>query len=210
VLGRALEDAGGQRSPAVDLALRQALERCRSEESAGAYALAMGLRRQDADALLLVEKLDQLQEESARGYVAPRARSLGRTAGLDALERIVREAEHSPELHTQAAIAYGLLVDRASVGRLVELWRASKDEARASLTIALGFAGHPLCVAALAELLDDPGADDRPRAVTALAIGTLADRHPRPWSLDFSADLNYRAGTPSLTSDDGWGVLDIR
>ena len=46
----------------------------------------------------------------------------------------------------------------------------------------------------------------RARAVEAL--GMVADKELLPWSSKLSRNLNYLANPTTLTSPEGWGILD--
>lgn len=211
VMGRGLMDAGHERSSSADRALQNSLRNCRSAEQVGAFAIACGIRHDSRAADLALGQLERINDDRARGYTALALGLMGAREAIEPLEAIVRAEEHRVELHTQAAIALGLLADSQAVSGLIQMLdTAESPEAKASVAAALGFVGDPRSIRSLSELVSDLSAPERSRTLAAIALGVVADSDERSWNSRLSAGINYRAGTVSLTNEEGWGVLDIR
>ena len=50
---------------------------------------------------------------------------------------------------------------------------------------------------------------DSARGFAAVALGIVADKEPLPWNSKISTNINYRANTTTLTSQEATGILNI-
>ena len=127
------------------------------------------------------------------------------------LKERLGEEDLDPTLQARLGLVLGMLGDSSVVETLVERMATSEDEdEQAALASALGFLGDRRSLDALAELMLDTDkgyAVSRDKAV--LALGFLADAASTPWRSLLAHGCNYRAETPTLTSADGKGVLDL-
>lgn len=211
VLGHRLLAAGSaDPSLAVDAALLGALERARAPREVGAFAIAVGMRRQEEAVPLLVDKLDHLGDDDARGYVTLSLGMLGDRRGLAPIRDVLRVARYRPELLRQAAMGLGLLGDKNVVPEMIDMLQGTSSlAAQASLASGLGAIGDARSIEPLAELLGDDAASTRARAFAAVALGIIADKEDRTWNAKLSIGINYRANTVTLTDGQGAGILEI-
>lgn len=210
LLERSLTEAGQLVDGGVSKALRSALVGSRAPLDVGAYALALGLARDPAAAEPLLEKLATTGDPSARAEIALALGLVGARSAADVLHAEVRDAAYRPEMLEAASVGLALLEDRSVVPALVATLADSRSlAAQASLASALGRIGDARSVDALLELLGDEARTPRARAFAAVALGSVAEKGPLPWSAALSVGLNYRANPHSLTDGMGTGVLDI-
>jgi HEAT repeat protein len=211
VMERAVLDDDDPQSTDLLAALRQTLQKEDAPKDVGAYAIGAGIARDLDSEAILMEKLDQISEDEARGDIAV---ALGLMNSVDAMEKIqklVQASKHRPELLKSAAIALGLLGDKGVVTDLVTMLEEANTLAtQAAIASALGFIGDTRSVDPLIDMLNKSEVTDRARAFAAVALGIVADKEPLPWNSKISVDLNYRASTTTLTSfQEGTGILDI-
>lgn len=210
VLGHALSSHKEPMSADASLALRSVAKRTSSPATIGAYAIAAGLRK-DQDSIALFEgKLDQISDDETRGHIAISLGLMDSRGSIEKIQAIVRKSKYRPALLKQAAIALGLLGDKQTVPELTRMLRDARSLAtQASVAQALGFIGDSRSVEPLVGMLGDSQLTSRARAFAAVALGIVADKEILPWNSKVSVDINYRANTPTLTSQDGTGLLDI-
>jgi len=209
VMERGQLDAGQLQSPGTMEALRTALRESRSRIPVGAYAIALGIA-QDREAVPeLLEKLDSMSDDEARGHIAIGLGLIGAQEAREPIQRVVADSEYRGELLKQAAIALGLLGDKTTVGDLIDMLNGAKTlTTQAAIASALGFIGDQSSVEPLVALLEDTELTDAARGFAAVALGVVADREPLPFTAKFAKDINYRANTVTLTGQ-GKGLLDI-
>ena len=211
VFGWHLDQVAQPLEPSVDRALVHAAKKARGSDDLGAVALALGLRRHDASEDVLVKKLAKVKDPSAQGHAALALGLMGARDAVGTLQERLGEEDLDPTLQARLGLALGMLGDSSVVETLVERMATSEDEdEQAALASALGFLGDRRSLDALAELMLDTDkgyAVSRDKAV--LALGFLADAASTPWRSLLAHGCNYRAETPTLTSADGKGVLDL-
>ena len=213
LMGRRLAaaDFGAESATALARALYTALKREKNAQRLGAYAIGAGIAADREAQPLLLERLEQVREEEARGYIAL-ALGLGNVrAAIGPIERIIEESQYRPNLLKQAAVALGLLGDKELVPKLTDmLGQASSLATQAAISSALGFIGDTESVAPLVEMLGDDSLSATARGFAAVSLGIVADKEPLPWNSKIAVDLNYRASTGTLTDAAGgtW-ILDI-
>ena len=211
VFGHSLLEAGQMLDPAASLALRSAAADVRSPADAGAYCLALGLRRDSEGKQILLDKLEFFQgSHDARGYAAIALGLLQDRSAIAPIQRLVQDSRFKPDLLEQAAIALGLLGDKQVVAQLIEMLGSAKSLAtQAAISTALGAIGDARSIEPLIELLENEFATHTARGFAAVALGIVCDKQPLPWNSALTTGINYRASTPTLTSEDGTGVLEI-
>lgn len=212
VMGRALADAGVS-SPltvAMGEALRESLASERNDTRLGAYAIGVGIAGDRESQAVLSERLERLNDDLTRGYVAVALGLLNDQTVKDALRAIVRDSTYRPELLKQAAIALGLLEDRTVVPDLIDMLANAKSLAtQAAISTALGTIGDWRSVEPLVEMLRDESLTDTARGFAAVALGIVGDKESLPWSSRIAVDLNYRATTQTLNDPTGTAILNI-
>ena len=211
VLGAAQGDNG--ETPNADLirALRLKLADAKNPGEVGAYAVSCGILNDLEAEKLLVEKLQTIKDEEARGYVCIGLGLMGASAAVEDIEKIIEESKYRPDLLRAAAISLGLLGDKQLVDKLIEMLRTSSSLAtQASLSSALGFIGDSRSIDPLVEMLEDKSITERARGFAAAALGIVADKEQLPWNSKISVDLNYRAATVTLNANEaGTGIVNI-
>ena len=213
VMGRRLADAEMGAAQIVDLqtALRSALDDEKNPQRVGAYAIGAGIMNDIEAQGILLEKLDDLRDDEARGYVAV-ALGLGNNRdAIEPIQKIVKDSKYRPDLLKQAAISLGLLGDKALVEELITmLTEANNLATQAAISSALGFIGDSRSIDPLVEMLGNDDLTETARGFAAVALGIVADKEDLPWNSKIAVDLNYRASTSTLTqSSSGTGILDI-
>ncbi len=210
VLGRA-DAASRTASPELERALIAALEEARVPSELAAYAVACGIAGIEDAMPLMHDRLEGLAVDDARGYVVLALGLLGRRDSAALVHGIASESRYRPELLRQAAVSLGLLGDKSAVPGLLEMMGAARGlSTQAATASALGFIGDSRSIDPLLGLLaDDERYTDGARGFAAVALGLVCDEDPLPWNAAFSANLNYRASTPTLNDDRGAGLLNI-
>jgi len=213
VLGNAMAEANVDNTAktiALNEALRSSLDDEKNNQRVGAYAIGCGIARDVESTSILLEKLDRLSDDEARGYVAVALGLMEARDSIEPIQTIVKESKYRPELLKQAAIALGLMGDKDLVPDLIEMLRESKGLAtQAAISSALGFIGDQRSIDPLVEMLQNQDITDRARGFAAVALGIVADKEPLPWNTKLAVDLNYRASTQTLTDQNGTGILNI-
>ncbi len=191
------------------LALRHALAQEKSDSRLGAYAIAAGISHDQEATSLLLDRLERTRNDTTRGYLCLGLGLLGAREALDPMRSVVQRSKYRPELLQQAAIALGLLGDKALVPELIDRLEQTESSAiSAALCQALGFIGDSRSIGPLVNLLAE-GKSTRARGFAAVALGIVADKEPLPWNAKIGVGLNYRAATHTLTSLEGTGILNI-
>ncbi|MCB9916533.1 MAG: HEAT repeat domain-containing protein [Planctomycetes bacterium] len=209
VMQRGLQDRRCDPSADVLAALRAALADAREKDEVGAYAVACGVARDGEASELLLEKLHDLSDDEARGFLALGLGLVPSPEAKETIEALVRDSRHRPELLKQAAIALGLLGDKQVALVLAEeLAQARTLSTQAALAAALGTIGDARSADPLLELLEDETKSGAARGFAAVALGIVADRASLPWNTRYSLRINYRARTETLLGG-GSGLLDL-
>lgn len=213
VLGRKLKEQGTAPPELVALgdALRSALKAEKDKSRLGAYSIGVGIMGDQEASRTLLEHLEKLSEDTARGYVALGLGLMGDLNAKEPIGRIIEESKYRPDLLKQAAISLGLLGDKELVGKLVKMLQSSKSLAtQAAISSALGFIGDQHSIDPLVNMLQDKELTSQARGFAAVALGIVADKEPLPWNTKIAVDLNYRASATTLVdSTNGTGILDI-
>ena len=202
---------GEPMSSDVLAALRISLKKEGSPADAGAYAVGVGICKDQESKMTLLEKLDKFTDDEARGYMAIGLGLMSANDAIEPIQEIVGKSKYRAALLKSAATSLGLLGDKQVVPQLVDML---KNEGRslatqAAIASALGFIGDTRSVDPLIEMLKSEDLTDKARAFAAVALGIVADKEDLPWNSKISVNINYRANTTSLTSPDGTGILDI-
>lgn len=211
MLGRADRDEHRAPSRESTGSLLAALERSKSPSEVGAMAVAVGMMGVEDAVGPLHERLREVSEDEARGYLALALGLVGRRDSIALVQSVAAESRYRPELLRQAAVSLGLLGDKGAVPELVSMLAAARSlSSQAAIASALGLVGDARSIEPLLEVLADrEHYTDAARGFAAVALGLVADSHALPWSSVFSADLNYHAAPPTLLDDRGTGILDI-
>jgi HEAT repeat protein len=210
VMERGLLVSGREQSPSALSALRTSLERSRTKNAMGAYALALGIAGDGEAQLILLDKLDAVADDDLRGTIMIALGLMNSTQAIDPIQKIIKDSKYRGELIKQAAIALGLLGDKKVVTSLTTMLAEAKTLAtQAAIASALGFIGDQHSIDPLIEMLEDTGHVAAARGFAAVALGIVADKETLPWNAKFSVDINYRANTTTLTGAGGTGLLDI-
>jgi hypothetical protein len=206
-LNKSNEDHGvGNLSKALQNALRDE----KANDKVGAYAIAVGILGDTEAETILIDKLNRLKDDEARGYVAVGLGLMNSRAAIEPIQAIVTESKYRPELLKQAAIGLGLLGDKELVNDLLNMLAEAKGLAtQAAISSALGFIGDQRSIDPLVEMLQNKDITDKARGFAAVALGIVADKEPLPWNSKLAVDLNYRAATTTLNDTEGTGILNI-
>ncbi len=211
VLENELIEARGPTSSDVRETLVLHLNAMRSGDDVGAAAIAVGLARVRGARDVLIEKLDKISEDDARGYVALGLGLIGDEGAVAPIQEVVAKSRFHPDLLRQTAIALGLLGDRRAVDGLIDMLATSNSAAsQAAVAAALGQIGNAHSVDPLVAMLADRQKTGLSRGFAAAALGLVADKEELTWRAALSVNLDYRANTETLTTPkDGTGILDI-
>ena len=194
---------------AMASALRMALDEEKDKAKLGAYAVGVGIMRDIESSAILREKLQRVQDDEARGYVAVALGLINAREAVVDIQDIVKESKYRPGLLRQAAVGLGLLGDKELVPDLMKMLSESKSlAAQAAIASALGSIGDARSIDPLVEMMENEDLTARARAFAAVALGIVADKEPLPWNTKIGLDLNYRASTQTLVAG-GAGILDI-
>jgi HEAT repeat protein len=211
VFGYHLDAMAQDLDSGVDRALMHAARKARTADDLGALALALGLRRSIEAEEMLLKKVEDLKDPAARGHAALALGLMESRSSIERLQELLSTEDLNPTLQARCGLALGILGDSNVVETLVaKLEKSESIEEQAAIAQALGFLGDKRSIAALSELMLDTDAGyvkSRDNAVIALSF--LADSQMTSWRSLLSHGCNYRAETPTLTSREGKGVLDL-
>lgn len=175
-----------------------------------AYAVAAGLVGDESLTTPMLEKLEQIQDDTARGYLCLGLGLIGDRRAIGPVQELVKSSTYRAELLRQAAIGLGLLGDQGAVGQLLDtLGRTESLGTKAAVAEALGFIGDRRSIVPLIEMLEDANGTALARGFAAAALGNVCDMARLPWNAPIASNINYRAATESLTGLGGRGILDI-
>jgi HEAT repeat protein len=175
-----------------------------------AYAIGSGILGNVEFTEPLLEKLERIADDEARGYICVALGMIGATEAIVPINDIIKDSSYRPQLLRQAAIALGLLGDKNIVDELVDTLEATNSLAtQAALSSALGFIGDKRSIAPLVDLLENQEVTASARGFAAVALGIVADKEYLPWNSKIATDLNYRASTVTLNDQEGNGILNI-
>jgi len=176
----------------------------------GAYAIGAGILGDVSFTEPLLDKLNRIKDDDARGYICVGLGLMNATDAIVPINEIVKSSTYRPQLLQQAAIALGLLGDKNVVGDLVDTLATSKSLAtQAALSAALGYIGDKRSIDPLVEMLENDSLTARARGFAAVALGIVADKEPLPWNSKIAVNLNYRVTTQTLNDSNGTGILNI-
>jgi len=210
VMERGMLDSNIEPSSSSLQALRLALQDTKTVIEVGAYAIACGIAGDTDSEKILLDKLDNMSDDTVRGYVAVGLGLMNSVAAIEPIQEVVQKSQYRGELLKQAAIALGLLGDKTLVTQLVTMLEEAKTlTTQAAIASALGFIGDARSVDALVAMLKDQSKTGPARGFAAVALGIVAEKEMLPWNAKFSVDINYRANTTTLTGQEGTGLLDI-
>lgn len=176
----------------------------------GAYAVGAGILGDQSFAEIMLEKLNRIDDDTARGYLCLGLGMMRASQASVQINDIVKESTYRPELLQQAAIALGLLGDKDVVKDLVDtLGKAKSLATQAALSSALGFIGDKRSIDPLVEMLGNDELTNTARGFAAVALGIVADKEKLPWNSKIAVNLNYVATTQTLNDTSGTGILNI-
>ncbi|MDE0896689.1 MAG: HEAT repeat domain-containing protein [Planctomycetota bacterium] len=176
----------------------------------GAYAIGSGILGNADFTEILLDKLERMADDDARGYICVALGMIGAQEAVEPIKDIVKDSAYRPQLLQQAAIALGLLGDKKVVEDLIDTLETSKSLAtQAALSSALGFIGDKRSIDPLVAMLSNKLITERARGFAAVALGIVADKEDLPWNSKIATDLNYRASTVTLNDSGGTGILNI-
>ena len=208
-LGLACREGSGS-APATRLRLRaiSMLRRVLAEDgmqesSRGAFAVALGLARDDGCIPLLGRLLTDASVGAAlRAPCCAGLGMLGRATPevLTVLRRALAQRAED-DVRREAARALGALGDHKAVGSLVDdLSADGPDHVRARAAAALGALRDPAAVDALCALVLDPRRGDLTRALACAALGLVGDPERVPSTARLQVDANFLVRTESLAA----------
>jgi HEAT repeat protein len=208
---RSLADSGRPMSIDVRTALRLSLATASASDEIGAFAIALGIMRDQLATDALRSKFERVGDPDARGYVALALGMIGDVESVGAIQKVVARSKYQPELLRSAAIALGLLGDRRVVDDLIAMLQSATGlSSQAAIASALGTIGDARSIQPLVAMLADQQKTSLARGFAAAALGIVGDKDRHPWVSRISLDLNYRASTETLLSgNNGLGILEI-
>ena len=211
VQGHRLLELGQDLSDETSAKIRASLDDCGSPEDVGAYALALGLRRDVASVPSLLERLFAFSDDNARGSIALGLGMIGDDGATGVLRRLMPEAAYRPDLLRPTAIALALLNDKSMVDYLIRQIAETDSSARRAMHLwALAEVGDVRAVDPVLAMLTDPEVPTLARGIATLAVGFICESGRVPWNTPLAVDVNYLAVPDSLFSPAGGGVLNIR
>jgi HEAT repeat protein len=201
-LGILEEDAmsrGEAADPDSAECIREALEKARSSEVAGALAIALGMIRDPEAIEVLLARLKETGDPYMRGYAALALGMIGSPAAIAPIRQVLSESTDLYFVVENAAIALALLGDQETGVRMYDvLDKASNPKVQASVASAMGWIRDPRALDKLCTALGDMRRNDTARAWTAVAIGRICDRDRWPWVGRLSVDALYDVNLPTL------------
>jgi len=215
VMAFMLSTQGETVSPAIHEATLDKFKKVNAPGRKSAYAIALGLMKNEGAKGELREALGDVRDSEFRGYTAISLGLLNAREHIGYLGEIVDDSKYDPDLLKQSSIGLGLMKDRNGVTRLLEYLnpqngRTPKIAVLSAVATALGFIGDKSCVQPLIETLSSPKLADLGRAFAAVSLGMVADKDTMPWNSAFGENLNYRAAVSTLIDQaTGTGILDI-
>lgn len=201
-LGTLEEDAssrGEVASPESAKLLRNALEKARSSEVAGALAIALGMVRDTEAAELLMTRMMEAGDDYMRGYSALALGMIGVPAAIGPIRKLLEDSTNQYFVVENAAIALALLGDQDTGTRLFSvLDRAANPRVQSSVASAMGWIRDPRPLGDLCSILADSRRSDAARSWTSVAIGRICDQDRWPWVGRMSVDVLYDVVLPTL------------
>lgn len=192
-------------------ALRTAFAECGSPEEIGAYALALGLRRDIESSATMMTRIFRFSDDDARGAIAIAIALTGDQTGVEFFRQLLPEAAWRPDFLRPLVEALALLGDKGLVPLLVE--RIAREDSSARKTVdvwALMHVGDARAIDTILAMLADESVTDFTRSVAAMAAGFIAERHRKPWNSSLAIGVNYLATPETLYVPAGDGVLNKR
>jgi len=215
VMAFMLNENGEAISPLVMEATLTKFNKTRSPEPKGAYAIALGLMKNEAAKTDLRVALEKFRESQFRGYAAISLGLLNAREYMGYIGEVVDESKRDPDLLKQASIGLGLMKDRNGVSKLLA-YLSPEDGKKPRLAVlsavatALGFIGDKSSVQPLVDTMGNDRLTALGRAFASVSLGMVADQGIFPWNSIFGEDLNYRASVSTLIDQQtGTGILDI-
>lgn len=201
-LGVLEEDAGVRgevASPDSAKLLRNALEKARSFEVAGALAIALGMVRDPEAAELLLARMNESGDGYMRGYAALALGMIGVPSAIEPIRQILGNSTNEYFVVENASIALALLGDQDTGTRLYGvLDRSPNPKVQSSVASAMGWIRDPRPLRDLCSMLGDSRRNDTARAWTSVAIGRICDQDRWPWVGRMSVDVQYEVALPTL------------
>jgi len=189
-------------------ALRHALEAARADLDVGAFAISLGLARDDDAAEPLLDGLDDRGEPTTRGRLALAIGLAQSDPGRVPLLELVPRTLFQPPLLHDASLSLCLLgTDEVTPILVAMLGRAQSLASQAAVCAALARTRDARALAPLLALFDDARRSTAIRAVAVEALGRLGDPRDVPRSALYSIDANLHAAPGTLFSSDGSGIL---
>lgn len=189
------EAEGDFRHDAVRVLREGAMSKRLSAHDQAAYAIALGIARDQASVPLLVEVLeDRRGDAEKQGYAAI---ALGLVAEGGSVEgrKLVRGLlveTHDEELKVQCATALGLLRDREALpALLMGLKDADTQSLKGQLALAIARLGDGRAIPPLIQVMQDRGEKDLTRAIVTAALGVIGDLEWIPSLHRITQDINY-------------------
>ncbi|MDF1797874.1 MAG: HEAT repeat domain-containing protein [Planctomycetota bacterium] len=202
-------EAPDELSPDLVHALKMGLEEQRGPR-VSAYAIGAGLTGSEEFTEPLLEQLDKIRDDTARGYICVALGMIGDPTAIRTIQEVIADSTYRGALMQQAAVGLGLLGGYESSALLVDTLVASKSLAvKASMANALGLIGDRRSLEPLVALLSTKEQPDLARGLAAAALGNICSGSMLPWNEPLARNINYRAATETLTGLGGRGILDI-
>jgi HEAT repeats len=193
----------------VSTALRAGVRNRRRADEAGAYALAVGLRRDASAAKDLLADFEKIRDPLARGHIALALGLSGAREALPALQAALAAKRSQAALRSRAGLALGLLADREVVPALLELLKNEELGIRVGAAQALGFIGDSRGAKALGKLVKEEKTDLILRREAVIALGRMSDDRPLPWRAVLAVGTNYVSCPATLANPGLGGALNL-
>jgi HEAT repeat protein len=215
VMSFMLSNQGESIPAAVHEATLDKFNKTSSPGRKSAYAIALGLMKNESAKGDIRKSLGDVRDSEFRGYASIGLGLLNAREHMGYLGEIVDDSKRDPDLLKQSSIGLGLMKDRNAVTRLLdyltpEKGRAPRIAVLSAVATALGFIGDKSCVQPLIDTMGNSRLSDLGRAFAAVSLGMVADKDTMPWNSAFGENLNYRAAVSTLIDQNtGTGILDI-
>jgi len=178
--------------------LREQCAAARDPDLTGALVTALGIVKDRGSATSLLAILDAKDGGRLRGHAAAALGMIGAREAIPSLLKALAD-RGDPHLQAEAGLALALLGDDGAVTLLVgRLTSGDSESIRGRAAVALGRFDGAATRNALAKVLADVENPVTVRALAAVALGMVLERHPLPMLSRLGDGLNHRMASETV------------
>ena len=178
--------------------LREQCAAARDPDLTGALVTALGIVKDRGSATSLLAILDAKDGGRLRGHAAAALGMIGAREAIPSLRKALAD-RRDPHLQAEAGLALALLGDDGAVTLLVgRLTGGDSESIRGRAAVALGRFDGASTRNALAKVLADVENPVTVRALAAVALGMVLERHPLPMLSRLGDGLNHRMASETV------------